>query len=329
MLITTKVDMDRRSPMGSILLGGLIIILAPQMISAQAQQGTPNPTSGSTSTQSSNAPAFPVSSGDLLDIRVFNTPELSAQTRVNEQGAIQLPIGGALSVDGLTADQIAVAIEHRLIERDIMHNPHVGVSVVEYATQGITVLGEVKSPGIYSLFGRHTLYDVLAAAGGPTQNQGPTITITHKNDPSHPENIEVHSPNYSAIQNAKVLLPGDTVMLSRADVFYVVGDVGKSGAFYFQNGQPLTVMNALSLAGSPNWSASIKHASIVRKNATSTELISLNIPDIFKAKQADVELRAGDILFVPGSLFKRVSVSAIPGLATGLATTSVSSALLR
>jgi len=308
-------------------------MLVPCLASAQTPQET-NPGMGTPQEQSSatvpaNAPSFPVSAGDLLDIRVFNTPELSAQVRVNERGVVQLAIGGALDVNGLTADQVSEAIEKRFRERDIMRNPHVGVFVIEYATQGITILGEVKSPGIYSLFGRHTLYDALAAAGGPSQNQGSTITITHKNDAAHPEVIEVTSPNYSAIQNAKVIMPGDTIMVSRASVYYVVGDVAKAGAFYFQSGQKLTVINALSLAGSPNWTASVKHASIVRKSTSGTELISLNIPNIFKAKQADIELQAGDILFVPGSLLKRVSVTAIPGVATAMASSGISSALLR
>jgi polysaccharide export outer membrane protein len=272
--------------------------------------------SDTSGTATRQAEAFPVTSGDLLDVRVFDTVELSAQARVNESGEILLPVTGLVQVGGLTPDQVALKVQNAIQDQKIMTDPRVTVLVSEYATQRVTVTGEVKSPGVYALLGRHDLYYVLSAAGGPTANQGAIITVTHKSDPSHPLTVPVDSPNYSSIIRQTTVSAGDTVVVGRGGVFYVVGDVGKAGAFYLQNGQPVNVLNALALAQSPNYTASTSHISLLRKsNDNKTEVIPINVKEISQAKQPDVDLRDGDILFVPGSAFKRIALSAVPSLA--------------
>jgi polysaccharide export outer membrane protein len=89
-----------------------------------------------------------IAAGDLLDLSVFDTPELSAKLRVDEHGAVTLPLGGSLSVSGLTAGEAGIAIEERFLRDAILKSPHVSVTVLEYSTQGVTVLGEVKNPGV-------------------------------------------------------------------------------------------------------------------------------------------------------------------------------------
>jgi polysaccharide export outer membrane protein len=270
---------------------------------------------------------MPVSNGDLLDIKVFNTPELSGTARVNEKGEILLPVTGTVTVAGQTPDQIAVTIQKAIHDRQIMEDPRVTVLVTEYSTQMVTVTGEVKNPGVYSLVGRHDLYYVLSAAGGPTANQGSSITITRKRDPNHPETVGINSPNYSLIEQQTIIYPGDTVMVSRAGMFYVVGDVAKSGAFYIQNGEPVSILNALALAGSTNFTAASK-LSLIRKTGSRVEVIPFNVKEIATAKTTDLALQNGDILFVPGSAWKRISQAAIPGLATSLAGSSVTAGLI-
>ena len=91
-----------------------------------------------------------------------------ARFRVDNLGDITLPVGGTVKVMGLTAEQVQVAIEDRFRQRDILHHPHVEVFVLEYATQGVTVMGEVKLPGVYPLLGKHTVLDFISVAGGLT-----------------------------------------------------------------------------------------------------------------------------------------------------------------
>jgi polysaccharide export outer membrane protein len=97
------------------------------------------------------AHALRISSGDLLDVSVFDTPELSGKLRVDEAGAITLPVAGAIRVADMTSGAAAVTIEDKLRSMDVLKYPHVTVFISEYATQGVTVMGEVKTPGVYSL----------------------------------------------------------------------------------------------------------------------------------------------------------------------------------
>ena len=127
-----------------------------------------------------------ISSGDLLEVGVFDTPELSGKLRVNEAGEIVIPVAGALRVEGMTAEEAAASVEQQLLAAEILKDPHVSIFIVEYATQGVTVTGEVKSPGIYPLLGSHGLVDLLSAAGGVTSSAGRMVSVTHKSDPTIP-----------------------------------------------------------------------------------------------------------------------------------------------
>ena len=128
----------------------------------------------------SSSVALPLDTGDLLDIQTFDTPELSAKLRVDENGQITLPIGGAVTVKGLTAEQVGVAIEKRYRQKNILRDPHVEVFVDDYATQGVTVAGEVKTPGIYPWSGKHSVLDFISAAGGVTPYASKTVTLSRK-----------------------------------------------------------------------------------------------------------------------------------------------------
>ena len=263
---------------------------------------------------------IPIGAGDLLDIEVFNTPELSARLRVDQQGQITLPLGGNVTVRGLKVAAAAKAIEDALINQQIMLQPTVMVSIMEYATKGVTVLGEVQSPGMYTLLGPHSLYDALAIAGGPTASEGPTITITHADDSEHPIVVKVTSPNYSAEVKSTTVLPGDTVVVSRAEMVYIVGDVGRSGAFFIPTGQKMTVMTLLSLAQGANRTAKVSRSAVVRElQDGSVQRINFDLSKVMASKEQDLVLHAGDVLVVPRSEVKNLVYSALPGVATGVA----------
>jgi polysaccharide export outer membrane protein len=271
---------------------------------------------------------IPIGPGDLLDVEVFNTPELSARLRVDQQGRVTLPLGGDVDVKGLKVAEAAKAIEQRLISANIMLQPTVIVSIVEYATEGVTVLGEVKSPGIYTLLGPHSLYDALASAGGPSTSEGSTITITHADDAEHPINIPVTTPNYSAIQKSTIVRPGDTIVVSRAELVYIVGDMSRSGAFYIQNGQPLTVLDLVSLAQGPNRTALMSHTAIIRQKPDGTvETIRFDLNKVMRAEERNLVLKGGDVLVVPRSGWKTFAMTAIPAL-TNAASSAVLATLL-
>lgn len=258
---------------------------------------------------------IPISAGDLLDVQVFDTPELSTKLRVDQIGKITLPLGGEIEARGLTAEAAAQAIERKLISSQIMLHPMVMVNILEYATEGVTLLGEVKSSGIYTLLGPHSLYDALASAGGVTSSAGASITITHADDPEHPVVVKVSTPNYSAVQKATIIQPGDTVFVSKADLVYVVGDIARSGAFYLQNGQRLTVLELLSLAQGTTRTSAMTRASVVRPTTDGRAItIRCDLDKIMKNQVKDIALEAGDILVVPRSGWKTFGIAALPAV---------------
>ena len=258
---------------------------------------------------------IPISAGDLLDIEVFNTPELSAKLRVDQLGRIRLPLGGDVEARGLTVGGAANAIQAKLVSAQIMLHPMVSVNVMEYATEGVTVLGEVRSPGIYTLLGPHSLYDALASAGGATPSAGSSITVTHADDPDHPVVVKVTTPNYSAEQKRTIIQPGDTIVVAKAGMVYIVGDVNRSGAFYIQNGQPLTVLELLSLAQGTTRTSAVSRVAIVRPDANGGALtIPLNLNKVMKNETKNIALEAGDILVVPRSGWKSFGMTALPAL---------------
>ncbi len=259
--------------------------------SARAQEIQPAPQHSST---------LLVDGGDLLEINVFDTPELSGKFRVDGAGTIKLPVGGTLAVKGLTAEQIAAAVELHLREQDIMRDPHATVFVLEYATQGVSVMGEVKAPGIYPLQGRHGVLDLISVAGGLTPFASKTATILHKDSSS-----EIVSVNLSASRQPTAAVelevqPGDQVLVARSGVVYVLGDVGKPGGYLIENQERITVLQALALAQGVNKTAQ-SGAKLIRSNSAGRTEAVLPLKKILANQVADPKLQDGDILYVPMS----------------------------
>jgi polysaccharide export outer membrane protein len=256
-----------------------------------------------------------ISTGDLLDVNVFDTPELSAKLRVDDRGFVTLPLAGELQISGLTAEQAGREIETKLVSTDILKEPHVSVTVLEYATQGVTVLGEVKSPGVYPLLGTHTLLDLISAAGGVTANAGKAVTITHREQPDKPEIVRVETKPGSTIAFNVDVRPGDTIVISHAGIVYVVGDVGKPGGFLIENNNRLTVLQAMALAQGANRTASLNSAKLLRNTDDGREELSVPLRKILSNKAPDPALNDGDILFIPASAAKATLHEVLPAVA--------------
>lgn len=312
------------------LIGLLTLAFASPMLShsAGAQTLYQHPQAGHTEPIAGSAnDTLLLGSGDLLDVEVFDTPELSAKLRVTPDGAITLPVGGQVTVQNLTPLQASRLIEARLRDAQVMGDPHVSVFVNEYATQGVTVLGEVRNPGTYTLLGEHSLYSALSAAGGTSTFAGASITVSHRNSAGHPVLIPVHSPNYSEVERTMPVEPGDVIVVSKADLVYVVGDVGHPGAYYEQSGEPMSVLNALALASGLNHTAAGTKASIVRKTTDGAVTIPVNLDRIMKNKEKNLVLEASDILVIPRSGAKVLLETALPS-ATAAVTGAVTTALV-
>lgn len=253
--------------------------------------------------------ALRISAGDLLDVQVFDTPELSAKLRVSDKGEVAVPVLGSVRVEGFTADEAATQVERSLRESKVLHDPHVTIFVAEYATQGVSVLGEVKNPGVYPVLGKHGLLEVLSAAGGVTPVAGKAVSITHKADPLH--SVVVQLGNGMDSQANVGILPGDIVSVSRSGIVYVVGDLAKPGGFLIENNDRLTVLQALALAQGTNRTAALNRSKLIRKTPTGREEVPVELKRLLAGKSPDIRLEDGDILFVPSSVAKSMTYRGI------------------
>ena len=262
-----------------------------------------------------------IGAGDLLQITVFGVPELAEEVRVSETGNITLPLVGGIRVSGLTVDEAQSKIAAKLSGGGFLRDPQVQVFEKEYTSQAISVMGEVQKPGIYTLLGTRRLYDAIAAAGGTSQRAGRMVTISHPGDPDHPVTIEMGTDPAKSLASDVELLAGDTVVVSRAGVVYVVGDVEKPAGFVMDNNERLTVLQALALAGGAKGTASLKESKIIRKSASGVQEIPVPLNKILSAQVEDSPLQPEDVLFVPNSKAKSTGKAigqAVLAMATGV-----------
>lgn len=243
-----------------------------------------------------------ISVGDLLDISVFDTPELSTRLRVNGHGDVLLPLAGYVHVQGMIATAAAQAIAQKLVQQKILLHPLVTVNVAEFSTQGVTMAGEIRAPGVYQLHGIRTLLDMVTQAGGLGPSASQVISIIHRSDPSKVitvrMNVAVQTPESFAAESYPIQ-PGDTIFVARSGIVYVVGDMKSPGGFQVEHNDRLTVLDAVALAGGPTPTSKLSDARLIRKGVHGREEVQLDLKRILYGVGPDMLLQDGDILFVP------------------------------
>jgi polysaccharide export outer membrane protein len=255
--------------------------------------------------------------GDLIELNVYNVPELTTKARVSNTGDVYLPLVDYVHVAGVSQEEAQALIEKRLEDGGFVRNPHVTIFVDEANSQGVTVLGEVAKPGIYADPADRKLYEVISLAGGFTGSAARKIAVIRR---GQAEAIRIELPRNLAddVSGNIDVLPGDTITVPKAPIIYVVGDVGRPSGLLVDNGQ-LTVLQALALAGGTNRTAKMGGARIIRKGPTGMTETRLKLKQMLEAKTPDVTLQADDILFVPVSA-GRVAAARTIEAATAMAT---------
>lgn len=281
-------------------------------------QGVNPPTSAS----SGGSAELIIGSGDLLEVSVYGAPEFLKQVRVADSGEITLPLIGPIRVGGLSISEAEALVQQRLSEGKFFTDPQVSILEKEYATQGISVLGEVQKPGIYPLLGSRRLYDAISAAGGVTAKAGNTVTITRRQNPQQAQTLVI-PPNKSFPPDVNVeILPGDTVVVAKAGIVYVVGDVRLPAGFVMEN-TDLTVLQAVAMAQGTNTTAKLDRTLLIRKTGEGKQQeIPVPLGKIMSAEVADMRLQPDDIVFIPRSAAKagfRRGLEAALQTVTGLA----------
>jgi polysaccharide export outer membrane protein len=246
-------------------------------------------------------------SGDLIELSVYDVPELNTKTRVSDSGDVYLPLVNYVHVDGLTINDAEQVIEKRLEDGGFVRNPHVQLFVDESASNGASVLGEVTKPGVYPVMGEQTLFSIISAAGGLSDRAGKSITVTHRDHPDQPVSVTI-SHNLEDHPDSNIAVyAGDTIMVRRADVIYVVGEVNHPSGFLMDNNNHMTVLQAIALAGGTAQYAKLNDVRILRKGPGGVTEVPVSLKKLLQAKVSDVPLQAEDILFVPTSSKKIIS----------------------
>jgi len=266
------------------------------------QPATPTPGSASATA----AVPGPIAPGDLLDVSEFHIPEFRSSVRVSSAGSITLPLIGDIPVSGLDEPAAARAVGEALVAKGMLLHPQVNVLITSSVDQDVTVLGEVLRPGVYPYGAHHRLLDLISSASGLSPTAGSVISIAHRDSSTAPVLVALDAAvTASATQNPE-LQPGDTVQVGRAGVVYVVGDVIRPGGFTMEPAQPMTVLQALSLAWGPSPNAALKSALLIHAHGDGRTVTTLNLHRMLRGLDPDLPIAERDILFVPDSAAKNL-----------------------
>jgi polysaccharide export outer membrane protein len=265
----------------------------------------PRPLSGSPErkTAPANGSALVIGPGDELEVTVYGAPDLSGHARVSADGNISIPLIGYIRIAGLSSSEAAGAIEAQLRQGNVVNNPQVSVYVKEYTSSGISVAGEVTKPGFYSAVGPHRLFDVLQAAGGPTDKAATKVIISHRGQKDATTLSISKNPAEMTASNVE-LQPGDTVVVPKAGIVYVLGEVTRPGGYVLNSTGGITVLQVVAVAGGPTHVASAGKTRLLRRTENGFQEQQIDVTKLLRGKALDISVRDEDILFIPSSRIK-------------------------
>jgi polysaccharide export outer membrane protein len=278
-------------------------------------------------------------SDDVITLFVHNLDEVSNRPmRIDRLGDINITLVGEIHAAGLTTYQLEAEIESHL--KNQLNDPRVIVSITEFRSQPVSILGYVGNPGVHQLEGRKTLFEVLSLAGGLRPESGNTVKITRdlKRGPiplpnAHNDSTgqySVASVSVKSIMNGTdpaeniMIKPEDIITVPKADLIYVIGSVKKPGGFVLGQDETASALQVLSMAEGLDHNAAGAKARIMRKTPGDPNRVEIpiNLNKLMAGKLPDPQLRSDDILFVPNNTAKAVlsrTAEAAISVGTGIA----------
>ena len=245
-----------------------------------------------------------IGEGDLLQITLYGVPDFNQHVRVESSGDVSLPMIGAVKVIWLSTEKAERMIEKELKDKGFYNNPQVNVLQQEFGGQGISVMGEVQKPGVYPVLTPRKLFDMLSAAGGTTPKAGQDILISHRTDPGKVQKLTFSSNTDKQMEANVDVFPGDTIVITKAPIVYVVGDVRLPGGFVVDKSNGLTILQVLALAQGATTTAALNSSKLIRKTGDGPKETPIYLKKILEGKAKDLQLDPDDILFVPHSAGK-------------------------
>jgi polysaccharide export outer membrane protein len=247
--------------------------------------------------------------------------------RIDLQGNLNIPLIGRVHAGGLTVDQLEALVVSRLLK--YAKRPQVTISVTEFRSQPVSVVGAVNKPGIHQVQGRKTLIEMLSLAEGLRNDAGNTIKLTRQitwgaiplpdvmvNEAAGFSVAEITVNSIMEARNPEQnipIMPNDIISVPRAALVYVVGNVKRSGGFVLGEKKGVSTLQALALAEGLDRAAAPEHAKIFRVPPDGGERteISVNLKKILSGKGKDIPMYANDVLFIPNSASRTIGYRAL------------------
>ncbi|OGL07837.1 MAG: hypothetical protein A3F92_05160 [Candidatus Rokubacteria bacterium RIFCSPLOWO2_12_FULL_71_22] len=250
------------------------------------------------------AQEYTIGPGDVLKIVVWGHEDLSREYPVTQDGYVPFPLVGRVAAIGLTTTQLAQSLR-AVLEKDYLVNPQVIVSVKEFLSRKVQVLGEAEKPGLFYLTGRTTLLEILSKAGGLSKSAGKELVLVRNERGGAgqgPRGSAILRMDLRKIQAGDTredieLENGDTIFVPKGQAFYVLGEVKRPGTFALD--RETSVLEGITLAEGFGEKAAPSGAKVLRRNPDGTQqTIALDLSGAVP-KDKDFRLRDGDSIIVP------------------------------
>jgi len=251
---------------------------------------------------------YVIGSEDLLEINVFEQPELNRTVRVAGEGTIRMPLVGVIPVSGLTTQEAEAKLRDLLAE-NYLTDPQISIFVKEAKSKKISVVGAVEKPGTIEMLGRRTLLEAISEAGGLTQQAGSDLYVLRPDPSGASTRIDVDLDDLMINGNPELnipILPGDVVNIpiDRVLHVYVDGAVRKPGEVEYKRSRPLNLLQAIAAAGGLNERASQKGIVVIRNvPGGPQQRMEVDLKAVRKGKEPNLALENGDTVYVPETFF--------------------------
>jgi polysaccharide export outer membrane protein len=245
----------------------------------------------------SGVSTYPLGTGDIVRITVFQQPDLGTETRVTESGTLTFPLLGPVEVVGLNTKELEAKIAGLLKARGFVKDPQVTVTITQFKSRQISIIGHVNRPGRYPLEeGTYSLTETIALAGGVSEDASDEVLLLRQRD-GKTITVSVDLPTLFRSNGALTdpeVIGGDTIYVDRYPYYYVYGEVQRPGVYRLQKG--MTLMQALSVGGGFTMRASRKDVQVNRRDAKTGKITT------FVAQLNDL-LLPDDVIYIKESLF--------------------------
>jgi polysaccharide biosynthesis/export protein len=272
-----------------------------------------------------NLPSQRIGPNDLLNVNVYGAPELSRPVRVSQEGTIQVPmLREVFRAEGKYPAELESIVAEALSREKILVSPVVTVTVAEYVSRPISVIGAVKQPLTFQAFGNITLVDALSRAGGLTSDAGTEILLSRQQAGANGKmtSLVVRIPVKQLIDQADgelnyALRGGEEIRVPEATKIFVVGNVKKPGAFPVRDSNDSTVLKMLAMSeGLLPYATDLAYIYRREGGENGRNEIEIPIAKIMARKSPDVPLMPNDVLYIPDNKGRRMTMTMVDRLVT-------------